>query len=77
MARTEIYKTHLIEPKKNLIAERISNRKTIISCAGLLGISRELYSKKEKGEKPFYDYEMITLAEHFEKPIGYLFFNQQ
>ncbi|HJE15238.1 MAG TPA: helix-turn-helix transcriptional regulator [Lapidilactobacillus dextrinicus] len=63
-------------PKVNLAAERRRNGWTTEEAAGMIGISRRQYEMKERGQYPFNDYEMLALAQKFNKSINYLFFEK-
>lgn len=56
-----------------LFKKRKENRMTQEDMANLLGISRNSYGKKERGEVPFDQDEMFTISNHFEENMDKIF----
>lgn len=63
-----------LKPKTTLRQERRKREWTTSYTASLIGLERRQYEKKESGEYPFLDYEMIILSQKMNKSISNLFF---
>ncbi len=59
--------------QENLILLRNQNKVTAKSMAKMLNISEVQYRKKELGEAPFKQEEMITISNFFQKSLDYIF----
>lgn len=65
---------HYLKPKKRLRAERLKREWTTAYTANLIGLERGQYEKKEAGEYPFHDYEMLILSDAMDLEESQLFF---
>lgn len=57
----------------NLTIERKIRKETLTEVAKYLGISRQAYSSKERGESEFSIKEIERLLERYDKPFEELF----
>lgn len=67
-------KRKFLKPKVLLRKTRLSKEISQKKMGELIGISREQYAKKERGEYAFQDYEMKLIANYLKDSESKLFF---
>lgn len=68
-------KDSFLKPKTVLGEERRRRSVSKVEAAKWLGLDQNTYAKKENGEYPFKDYEMVVLSDKLGVDIQVLFFN--